>query len=157
MSSSIQLSRKNVTTFSHVVNGETITQVTVRDELSPSTTTQPTTTTQIENLGVTATPEILAFIIKKAPINLSTPKTQKRKPESDVESSTKKVKHTFIEPERKLAILALEKKGTPISRLAKDFGVGEQKIRDWKKNKAQIEKLVESNTANNQSKMTSKG
>jgi hypothetical protein len=87
------------------------------------------------------------------PIKVVTPKSRKRKLDSSEESENKRYKS----PEVKLEILQLHANGRPVARLAEEYDVGVQTIRDWIKRKDQIEKLVESNASNSNQKKTARG
>lgn len=82
-----------------------------------------------------------------------TPKSRKRKLDSSEEGENKRYKP----PEVKLEILQLHANGRPVARLAEEFDVGVQTIRDWIKRKDKIERLVESNASNNNQKKTTRG
>lgn len=71
-----------------------------------------------------------------------------RKPNNESSKNGQRAKQpskSVIEPSKKLEILDLHRQGLSVPRLAKQFNVGEQTIRDWKKNEKMIRQLAESN------------
>lgn len=60
-----------------------------------------------------------------------------------------------IDPKTKLEILKMHRNGMSVSSLAQQFNVGEQTIRDWKKQEKEIRRMAESNKISSSFRKTS--
>lgn len=82
--------------------------------------------------------------------------TTTTKDKSEKRKSEEGRRKTVIDPKKKLEILDMNRRGASVSSLAKQFNIGEQTIRDWKKLEKSIQRMVESNKISHANRKTSR-